>query len=167
MILELKQVFDIVDEHKFIDYAIDLSDYELFNSKPFITPVKVSGEAFNKAGVVTLRYRISFTLRLFCDRCLEVFDRDYSYAFEQILVTSLNTDTDEYILVKDFKLDLDELIISDILTSLPSKLLCSSDCKGLCQKCGVNQNTTSCLCKQSTIDPRLSILSSLLVDDEE
>lgn len=167
MIIELKQVFQIVDESLDIDFSLDLSNYELYDDKPFITPVYVKGVVFNRAGVVTLDYKISFSLKLHCDRCSEVFEREYIFSFEEILVTSLNTDTDEYVLIKNFKLPLDEVVVSDILVSLPSKLLCSDECAGLCQKCGTNLNQNSCLCKQNTVDPRLEILSQLLVDDDE
>ncbi len=167
MIIELKQVFDIVDESVSFDYEYDLSDYELFNDKPFITPVNVKGEVANRAGVVSLNYTTDFTLQLHCDRCLEVFTRDFHYDFNQILVTELNNDNDEYIVIENYKLDLDEVCYSDILLNLPSKLLCSHDCKGLCPKCGVNLNQTSCLCKKTEIDPRLAILSQLLNNDDD
>lgn len=166
MVLELKQVFEIIDEVFEFDYSLDLSDYEIFSTKPFATPVNVKGSVSNRASIVYLEYTISFTLNLNCDRCLDAFSRDFKFTVEQILVTELNTDNDEYIVVEDFKLELDELCLSDILLSLPSKLLCSNDCKGLCQKCGVNLNQHSCLCNQKEIDPRLAVLSQFL-DKEE
>lgn len=162
MIIYLKQVFDIVDERLAIDYCIDLSQYELYFDKPFVSPVSVKGEVFNRAGIVTLTYTVSFVLKLSCDRCLDSFSRDFSFTINQILVTSLNTDNDEYILVEDSALDLDELVLSDILLNLPAKLLCSKDCKGLCQKCGINLNEQSCLCNKREVDPRLEVLGELL-----
>lgn len=162
MIIELKQVFDIIGESIKIDYSIDLSDYELFDDRPFITPVSVKGEIFNRAGVVYLNYSNSFTLKLNCDRCLEGFTMDFNNSYEQILVSNPETDNDEYIIVDNKKLDIDELCLSDILLNLPSKLLCSRDCKGLCPKCGANLNQTDCLCVKKEIDPRLSILGELL-----
>lgn len=162
MIIKLKQVFDIVDERLAIDYCIDLSQYELYFDKPFVSPVSVKGEVFNRAGVVTLTYTVSFVLKLSCDRCLDNFSRDFSFTINQILVTSLNTDNDEYILVEDGALDLDELVMSDILLNLPAKLLCSKDCKGLCQKCGINLNRQSCHCDKREVDPRLEVLGEFL-----
>ncbi|MEG0570101.1 MAG: DUF177 domain-containing protein [Oscillospiraceae bacterium] len=162
MYIELKQVFEIVGEQSTIDHTIDLSDYELYNSKPFITPIIIHGKVSNKAGIVYFDYSTVFTMELSCDRCLSMFKREFSFSFERILVSNLNTDNDEYILVEDFKLDLDELVLSDILLNLPTKLLCKSDCKGLCVKCGINKNQNSCQCKETEIDPRLQILSQLL-----
>lgn len=164
MKLELKQVFDNIGESIKFDYPMDLSEYELFSIYPFITPVNVKGEVFNRAGIVYLNYSQSFTLKLNCDRCLESFTNEFNNSYEQILVSSLENDfdNDEYILVDNNKLDLDELSLSDILLNLPAKLLCSRDCKGLCVKCGANLNQTDCLCVKKEIDPRLSILSELL-----
>lgn len=167
MIIELKQVFDNLDESLSFKYDYDLSEYELFNSKPFVTPVEIKGEVFNRAGIVQLIYSIDFTMKLPCDRCLEVFTRDFHFDFKQILVTELNDDNDEYIVVENYQLDLNEVCFSDILLNLPSKLLCSRDCKGLCSKCGVNLNQKSCLCKKTEIDPRLAVLSQLLNDNDE
>lgn len=162
MILECKQLFDIVGEEVLIDYSLELFDYELFLTKPFTSPIKVVGKAVNTAGIATLTYCVDFTLSLNCDRCLEPFAHRFNYSFEQILVSSLSTDNDEYILVEGGSLDLDELVLSDILLNLPSKLLCSRDCKGLCPKCGANLNHTTCLCAKKEIDPRLAALSDLL-----
>lgn len=167
MIIELKQIFDLVDESQSFEYDYDLSEYELFDDKPFISPVHIKGEVANRAGIVVLSYTVDFTMNLHCDRCLDSFQQIFHNSFEQILVTELNTDNDEYIVIEDYRLDLDELCLSDILLSLPTKLLCSDECKGLCSQCGVNLNHTSCLCKKTNIDPRLAVLSQLLNDDNE
>lgn len=162
MIIELKQIFDVLDDSIEFEYNMDMSDYELFSTHPFITPVHVKGGVLNRAGIVTLRYTTDFTLKLICDRCLDEFTKEFKYSNEQILVVSLSTDNDEYIVVENHRLDMDELCLSDILLNLPSKLLCSRDCKGLCPKCGVNKNKTECLCTDKEVDPRLAVLSELL-----
>lgn len=165
MSYDLKQLFEVVGEVQEIDYRLDLSEYELFGGKPFIRPVVVSGKIENRAGVVTLHYRADFTLRLQCDRCLDEFERDDHVSNEHVLVNKLNTDNDEYILLPDFVLDLDELVLDDILLYLPSKLLCSEDCKGLCEHCGQNLNHGSCDCcktAEKIVDPRLAALGELL-----
>lgn len=165
MSYDLKQLFEVVGEVQEIDYTLDLSEYELFGTKPFIKPVEVRGKILNRAGVVTLQYDATFVLRLYCDRCLDEFERKQQVSFEHILVNKLNTDNDEYILLEDFVLDLDELVLNDILLYLPSKLLCSEDCKGLCKYCGLNLNYGSCDCCETAekiVDPRLAVLDELL-----
>lgn len=58
-------------------------------------------------------------------------------------------------------LDLEELILSDILLELPTKLLCKEDCKGLCPHCGCNLNHQSCDCNKAYHDPRWDVLNTL------
>ena len=65
-------------------------------------------------------------------------------------------------LVNELRYDLDPLITEDIFLDLPSKLLCSEDCKGLCPVCGKNRNEGDCGCEKQTVDPRLEILKQLM-----
>lgn len=166
MNIDLKQIFELTNEQKSIKYDYDLADYELFFSKPFITPVNIKGMVSNNSSVVTFDYTASFTLKLICDRCLSEFCMDNEYSFSHTLVQEQNTDSDEYILLLDSVLDLDELCLSDILLKLPSKILCDEDCLGLCHKCGINLNEHQCECVKKEIDPRLMALSQLLESDD-
>jgi uncharacterized protein len=45
--------------------------------------------------------------------------------------------------------------------SIPLKVLCKDDCKGLCPRCGINLNDTSCSCDTTDTDPRWAPLSKL------
>jgi uncharacterized protein len=162
MKIDLKQLFEVVGDSLEIDYSIDLSQYELWGNFPFISPIKIQGSIQNKAGIVTLRVEVSFEMQLSCDRCLVEYKEKYLKKFEHILVSSTNTDNDEYIVVENSKLDLDELILSDILLKLPTKLLCKDDCKGLCDLCGKDLNEGNCECKKDVGDLRFKVLDELL-----
>ncbi len=162
MVLDLKQIFDAAGESTSFAYDLDLSEYALYGTRPFVTPVHVKGEVLNRAGIVTLDYTAQFTLSLACDRCLTDFTRDYIMPFSETLVSTGDTNDDEYIEAKDGMLDMDALVVSDILLDLPSKQLCSEDCKGLCPVCGVDLNHGVCQCKKKEIDPRLQALADLL-----
>jgi uncharacterized protein len=74
-------------------------------------------------------------------------------------------DNDEIILVEDLKLDLDELVYTEIIISLPMKHLCRADCKGICSGCGKNLNEGECNCSTKQIDPRLQALADLLKEE--
>lgn len=162
--LDLRQIFDIVGEEKSFDYEFDLTDYELYGVRPFIKPVSVKGRVYNEAEMVLISYSAAFRLRLPCDRCLDEFERDCRYAFEEVLVLEESEEHEEYVVVPDAKLDMDALCLSDILLNLPYKQLCDlgEDCKGLCPKCGANQNHTGCNCSHKEVDPRLAALGELL-----
>lgn len=146
MVLQLKQLFDISGDLKSFEYDISLENLKQYESYPFISPIAINGTLVNRAGVVKLDYSVKFTMKLNCDRCLSEFDREYSYDFHHLLVRSTNHNDDDYVECPDNILNLDELAISDILLQLPSKILCSDDCKGLCLKCGNNKNISDCGC---------------------
>jgi uncharacterized protein len=69
-------------------------------------------------------------------------------------------DSDNYI-IRDDKIDLNEIILSELLLNLDDRFFCKEDCAGLCQKCGFDLNNGSCDCK-ADIDPRLIKLAELL-----
>lgn len=147
MLLKLRQLFDREGEKKDIFLDIPLEELGIYSGVgTFLTPVSLRGKAVNRAGVVTLSYNIRFTLRHLCDRCLNEFDREYDEDFEHILVKSTSSD-DEYVVCPNDTLDVNELAVSDLLLSLPAKILCREDCKGLCPVCGQDLNVAECKCK--------------------
>ena len=146
MVINLKQLYDIIGENVDVDYTVDVQKLTSIKGYSFSRPVTIKGAIVNRAGVVTLKYSAAFTLHACCDRCLIEFDRDYSFDFEHILVRSLNSDNDEYVVTESGKLDMDELALSDCLLQLPSKMLCKDDCLGLCQFCGTDLNQNECDC---------------------
>ena len=161
MKMDLKQLFDIVGEKRPIDCELDFSAEELYGQTPFHTPVAVTGQIENRAGVVRLVFGVKSVLSLTCDRCLEAFERAYDFSFEHVLVRTLHTENDEYVVCEDGVLDLTELVRTDLLLELPTKVLCREDCKGLCGQCGTNLSFGSCECKKKSIDPRWEVLSEM------
>ena len=132
MKLNLRQLFDIVGERKDFRCSFDFSGEELYGGFPFQTPVDCSGEIENRAGVVRLVFCVKFVLSLACDRCLKPFQQEKTLNFEHILVQKLNSANDDYLVCADGVLDLEELVRTDVLLELPTKVLCSEDCRGLC-----------------------------------
>lgn len=162
MVVDLRQLFQAAGEQIPVKYELDLSSYEINQKKPFITPLLVTGRVQNVAGIVSLDYSVSGMMHLSCDRCLTEFERKFSGKYQHILVTELETDDEEYIVVEDMLLDLDELVTLDVVLEYPTKILCSSECKGLCAQCGADLNKGDCGCKQSKGDPRFDVLNQLL-----
>jgi len=146
-----------------LDTSFDFSGEELDGVYPFTTPVQVRGEIVNRAGIVTLEASACCTMQYVCDRCAAPAEKQLCVPMAHTLVAELNRedDADAYIVVPDGKLDLAQLTWEDILLFLPSKLLCSDDCKGICPQCGKNLNEGTCECKKE-IDPRFAALLDLL-----
>jgi hypothetical protein len=97
----------------------------------------------------------------------EIFDFDRTIVTEGTLSDEvLEEKADEYLVLKRGILEPDEAIIESIYLELPSGLLCSPDCRGLCPKCGKKLVGDECGCAPREIDPRWSKLKELLEDDE-
>jgi uncharacterized protein len=74
----------------------------------------------------------------------------------------LEESVDEYIVVVDSCVELDEAVKEELMLEFPKKLLCSEDCLGLCPKCGKPKKEGDCGCVTKEIDPRLAVLKKLL-----
>ena len=163
MLFELKSVFQNEGEEKQVNYKLDIADIDIDGVFPFRTPIDVTATAKNRASLVSLTIRACFSYSRSCDRCSTDFAREMDMLFEHKLAQTLVDDgNDDYIETPDFKLELDDIVISDILLSLPQKNLCKDDCKGLCQICGKNLNEGDCSCDKREIDPRLEMLKQFM-----
>lgn len=145
MKINLKQIFNIVGEKK--DFSYEIASEELGDIKGFSfgSDVSISGKFYNRAGIVYLDYTAVFKLLHTCDRCLKEFSKDYDLSFDHIVVPSVSSeDNDDYIVADGESIDLNEVALNDILLSMPTKVLCREDCKGLCMVCGCDLNETQC-----------------------
>ena len=163
MLFELKPVFLNDGESKQVSYELDISDIDIDGVFPFKSPVSVSAVAENRASLVTLTLDCSFEYSRCCDRCGKELQKLMTPRFEHRLAQTLADEgNDDYIETPDFTIELDEVVISDILLSLPQKFLCGDGCKGLCPQCGQNLNEGGCGCGRQNTDPRLEILKQLM-----
>lgn len=166
MVINLENLFNNDGEVVEIDTELDFSECEVGSVKPFVSPVAVKGRVVNNTGIVSIKAAACFKYSAPCDRCAAQVEKDMVIPVEHSLAVSLNNDdNDDYILVEDMRLDLDELVYADVYLSLPTKFLCSDDCKGLCSTCGKNLNLGKCDCKKP-MDPRWEALNRFR-DSEE
>lgn len=166
MILDLKKLFITENYTLPIDYSVDLSDVEYMGEYPLKKPVTVTGKVTNRAGLVTLSISMVYVFSAPCDRCGLPTETEYEVTLEKSLAPEIaGTDNDDIILVEDLKLDLDELVYTEVVISLPMKHLCQADCKGICPSCGKNLNDGKCNCETKQIDPRLQALADLLKEE--
>lgn len=159
MFIELEPIFNVEGTSKAFVYEFKLDDCDIIDT------VSVSGEVKNNTGIVSLKGNAVCRLNTVCDRCAAPVKREMTVPLNHLLIAHLNDeDNDDFILVEDMNFNLDELVREDIFLSMPAKVLCRPDCKGLCQYCGANLNDGSCNCKKP-VDPRLAVLSQLLEEE--
>ena len=124
----------------------------------------VSGRAENHAGYLTLTGSIVLNGTFRCARCCTEFQRELSFPMDYKLAMNLsdndsNESEEEFLLLEDGCLDLDEVVRTQLLTEMPYRFLCKEDCKGLCPVCGRNRNEQECTCSQNERDPRWDALA--------
>lgn len=106
---------------------LQLNDFKLSSAPKAAVYIKRDG---NK---IKGRVKFSADFKAICCRCAEEFDYhlDKLVKFEY-KIDSLN------------KIDISNLMLEEIILDLPPKVLCKSDCRGLCLFCGQNLNQGSC-----------------------
>lgn len=100
-----------------------------------------------------------------CARCLEPLHRDYAFEREYLVRLRDLDDPDFELPCQEGCLDLSELVYQELIFEVPTVLLCSADCQGLCPICG-KKKAAGCTCQladqAAPADARLSILKQLL-----
>ncbi len=161
--LDVRSVFANAVESMDVNITVDLSDLEFSKNHPFKTPVSVIGSITRSKGSVVLNAVAQYDYSAPCDRCATDVVKGCKTPINHILVSELsNEDTEDYILIEDMVLDIDDLVRTDLILAMPSKFLCKEDCKGLCTKCGMDLNEGKCKCDEVEVDPRLAALKQFL-----
>lgn len=107
-----------------------------------------------------------------CDRCLEDVNHEFLLDFVKYVDLSisdadLREGLDESNFIDGYHLDVDKMLFNEILIGWPTKVLCSEDCKGICNVCGQNLNRGSCDCEDTGLDPRMSVVRDLFKNFKE
>ncbi len=114
---------------------------------------------------------LSTSLELLCARCLEPVVRDVARSFdllyrprgsdaghEELSVTQAEADVGYY--TGDGVL-LEDVLREQVLLTVPLKVVCREECKGLCPQCGQNLNQGACACPEPPDEERWSALKDL------
>ncbi|WP_175404265.1 MULTISPECIES: YceD family protein [unclassified Gordonia (in: high G+C Gram-positive bacteria)] len=104
-----------------------------------------------------------------CSRCLEPIDGTVTVFLTELFAypdsaTEQTTDADDIHRIADDRIDLEQSIIDAVALELPMSPLCSSDCEGLCQTCGVRLAIAEPGHSHEVIDPRWAGLADKFAD---
>ena len=134
----------------------------------FPSPMKVKGEITNTAGYMRMSLDLSVEYTSECARCLAPVSGEFTLSLEKTVaprdvLSDLDEDKiDDYAIIEDGFLDMDEQLREQLEMEFPARFFCKEDCKGLCQRCGKNLNDGPCSCDHKEIDPRLEPLRKIL-----
>jgi uncharacterized protein len=145
-----------------------------FHSGEFlqVEPLEVRATAELVDGQIRVCGTLHTRLELVCARCLETVQEEVSKEFDLYYrpVTSIAKEEEVHLTLDDTEIAFfqgDGLFLADVLAeqvnlAIPMKVICRSDCRGLCPHCGVNLNNEECRCETRAADPRLAPLARLM-----
>ncbi|MEQ9618722.1 MAG: DUF177 domain-containing protein [Deltaproteobacteria bacterium] len=115
---------------------------------------------------VSVLGKISFSIEAPCSRCLEAVRLDFMPEIKLLISPSDKIRDEEDLDHETYsgdEVDLGNYLREQIAITLPVKVICSDDCKGLCTNCGINLNQELCGCDKEWIDPRFAALKKLKI----
>ena len=135
--------------------------------------VRVEGEITNQGGYMRLIATAEIPYSGTCARCLSDVNGVFTMPFERTVVTEgtlteeqEEDNVDEYVILENGMLDIDDSVREALILSFPMRLLCDEDCPGLCPKCGKSLRDGTCGCSTKEIDPRWAVLADLKFDED-
>jgi uncharacterized protein len=104
-----------------------------------------------------------------CARCLEPVDGTVTVFLTELFAypdstTDQTSDAEDIHRIVDDRIDLEQPIIDAVVLELPMSPLCSPDCPGLCQVCGVRLAIAEPGHGHELIDPRWAGLANKFAD---
>jgi DUF177 domain-containing protein len=118
--------------------------------------VKVGAELVGNE--IRIRGRLKTRLSAQCDRCLTRFEipltRDFDVVYRPFGELARRRDEEIEIPKDELEVgffsgdgvELADIVTEQVILSVPMKVVCREDCKGLCPVCGADMNHTFCQC---------------------
>ncbi len=166
---------DVLSElHKPIEQVVQVEMTE-FESSIGKVPIVQKEDAYIHVSYVKERQLLitgncKLILEIPCDRCLEPVPTEFDLEFSKNVDLNDGEETDdldEKNYIDGYNLDVEKLLYNEILIGWPMKVLCSEDCKGICNTCGQNLNLGTCDCEDTSLDPRMSVIRDVFKNFKE
>lgn len=151
----LIDLYDLLQEEEGVRKYSPTLEISEFKTKKDRFPIKDSKLelTFHNKGKKHIDFQCvgSATLVIPCDKCLEPVDYEINIdCFKDLDMNKSSdekiADLDEEAYLEGTKFNTEVFVYNEILVSLPMRILCKEDCKGICNRCGANLNMGSCKC---------------------
>lgn len=122
--------------------------------------VGFEGTLTNINGMLELVGRLKTGYTTVCYRCLKTIEGQLDIRLRESFVNEKQgADEIDAYTFEGKLLDTDKVFADNIVLNLPMKQICDAECKGLCQKCGINLNEAACSCSEDSTNPQLEALN--------
>jgi uncharacterized protein len=149
-------------------FQTDAGDIEL--GEEFAGEVTIEAILQKTGRQIALKAKIQAQGTFTCDRCTAPFNLKLLPEYRMFYVAddsdaeSLDPSEVQVIPTGLPIIDLTDDVRQTVLLSVPLKLLCRIDCRGLCPDCGTDLNTGTCICTGENADSRWDELRGLQTD---
>lgn len=169
MYINLSKIFSQDEKVYYFDGNIDIDSFNNTIGEYTITkPIIYKGEIYRAEREYFINANIKYTYTTKCDRCLKAINREANTTLTGKLVQN---DLDEFeedenlLFYENNKLEIDNYVLMEVISSLPMKSLCDEECKGICSICGKDLNDGDCNCEKEDIDPRFEELKNFFPEE--
>lgn len=175
MILDLSRVLS--EQHEPIEQSVpieanvfrcEMGSFDLVRKSPLSLSIVYAGDK-----KLEIRGRGEVTAVIPCDRCLADVQVEIPLDFHKKAsvdpegAADETEELDEANYIDGYSFDVEQLIYNELLVGWPTKILCSEDCKGICNVCGQNLNEGACDCEDTGLDPRMSVIRDVFKNFKE
>lgn len=174
MLINLSELFSLEGKEKTYTPDIEMDiyhgpngDYEAASKEKAVLRIINLGDR-----KLELEGKAKLTLVIPCDRCLDPVE--VPLEFDIVRTLDLNESEEERVEELDeqpyligYNLDVDQLVRDELILNLPMKVLCSENCKGICNRCGTNLNHETCDCDTRSLDPRMAVIQDIFKQFKE
>ena len=168
MLINLSELFPVEGKSKTYDLELEMTQfhapdgvYGIVEKHPFNLVITNQGDK-----VLTVTGEADVCLEMPCSRCLEPVKVPFHLEIDQKVDMKQTdedraADLDEQFYINGYNLDVDQLVGNELTLNLPMRVLCSDNCKGICNRCGTNLNRGTCDCDNRSLDPRMSVIQDI------
>lgn len=166
--IDVSQLISRNDAEMPIELSINVENLDRYpDVVDFLKPVDIKGTLYNDNNKIVLKGSGKAFVTMLCNRCLEPVKLEIPFDLNEEFSNTGSEEEKENKISDGCKINFLPIIEKNLNFSIPMKVLCSDNCKGLCTKCGKNLNDGECGCDTSYINPKFDNLRSLFKVDEE
>ena len=159
----------VPEGHSHLDLEAGASELEaVLEDGRLESPVILSLDLDRRGGDIFIKGTVAAGAVLGCSRCLKEYSLELEAPLELLCVVGGDSDAGEEDRDNVMRVppgakfaDLAGPVRSELLVLLPLKPLCDENCRGLCPRCGIDLNTSSCSCRREGHDSRWDALNKI------
>ncbi|MBZ5669587.1 MAG: DUF177 domain-containing protein [Acidobacteriia bacterium] len=146
------EVHRVIASENYVPGALDFHGAEFRQA----AALKIGATAELLGAEIRIRGHLATRLEASCDRCLGAVvipvERDFDLFYRPVKTIAkeeeieISEDELEIGFYSGDGIELAEVATEQVILSVPMKVICRADCRGLCPACGANRNLVSCHC---------------------